>query len=146
MPQKDYSATPLSKKLGIEAGAEVATVGSPVGFREALEPLPPGVRVHSRPRGELDVIVFFTTQRGELGRRLEALRRTLTPAGGLWVAWPKKSSEIETDLSFESVQGMGLAVGLVDNKSASIDRDWQALRFVYRLEDRGRRSGATGAG
>jgi hypothetical protein len=34
------------------------------------------------------------------------------------------------------VQTVGLGSGLVDNKSASIDETWQALRFVRRLEDR----------
>lgn len=133
---KDQSSTSLAKKLGIKAGAEVATVGSPGGFRKALEPLPYGVRVHSRPRGELDVIVFFVTQRAELVRRFDELHRTLTASGGLWVAWPKKSSAIETDLTFQVVQGIGLETGMVDNKSCSIDADWQALRFVYRLKDR----------
>jgi hypothetical protein len=133
---KDYSATPLSKKLGIVAGMEVATVGSPEGFRDALEPLPPGVRIHSRPRGELDVIVFFTTHRRELARRLKEFAATLSDAGGLWIAWPKKASAIESDLSFETVQRIGLDAGLVDNKSCSIDADWQALRFVSRLADR----------
>jgi hypothetical protein len=31
---------------------------------------------------------------------------------------------------------VGLSAGLVDNKSAAIDDEWQAVRFVYRLEDR----------
>jgi hypothetical protein len=130
------SATPLNAKLGIKPGAEVALIGSPAGFREALTPLADGVRVHSRPRGELDLIVFFTSQSSELIRRFPALVATLTPAGGLWVAWPKKASAIESDLSFETVQQVGLDAGLVDNKSCSIDEDWQALRFVYRLKDR----------
>jgi hypothetical protein len=34
------------------------------------------------------------------------------------------------------VQRTGLAAGLVDNKSCTIDESWQALRFVYRLADR----------
>jgi hypothetical protein len=137
--KKAYSGTPLAKKLGIEAGAEVALVGSPAGFREALAPLPDEVRVHSRPRGQLDVIVFFTTQRGELGRRFRSLASQLTEAGGLWIAWPKKAGAIESNLTFEIVQQRGLAEGLVDNKSCSIDQDWQALRFVRRREDRGTR-------
>jgi hypothetical protein len=133
---KDYSGTPLWKKLGIRAGAEVAFVGSPPGFPEALGGLPDGVRIHSRPRGQLDVVVFFTSQRSELERRLPDLRTQITSAGGLWVAWPKKSSTIESDLAFEDVQRIGLDAGLVDNKSCSIDGDWQALRFVYRWTDR----------
>ena len=104
MAEKDYSGTPLSKKLGAKPGA--------------------------------GVFVFFTTSRDELERRFEGLKATLDPADGLWVAWPKKSAKIETDLSFENVQRIGLEHGLVDNKSCSIDESWQALRFVYRLVDR----------
>jgi hypothetical protein len=111
-------------------------VGSPSGFRRALQPLPDGVRIHTRPRGELDVIVFFVSQLNDLVRRFDELHRTLTPSGGLWVAWPKKSSAIESDLTFEVVQRIGLDARLVDNKSCAIDQDWQALRFVTRLKDR----------
>jgi hypothetical protein len=82
------------------------------------------------------VVVFFTTSRNELERRFDALKATLDPADGLWIAWPKKAAKLDTDLSFEAVQEIGLGAGLVDNKSATIDERWQALRFVYRLEDR----------
>jgi hypothetical protein len=87
-------------------------------------------------RPGVEVLVFFTTRRGELERRFAALKRTLAPADGLWVAWPKQASKLETDLDFAAVQQVGLDAGLVDNKSAAIDEDWQALRFVYRLTDR----------
>jgi len=83
-----------------------------------------------------EVVVFFTTQRAELERRFPALKATLAPADGLWIAWPKKASKLDTDLDFDGVQRIGLDNGLVDNKSASIDERWQALRFVYRLRDR----------
>lgn len=82
------------------------------------------------------VVVFFTTSRAELERRFEALKGTLDPADGLWIAWPKKASRIETDLTFDVVQRTGLGAGLVDNKSCAIDDRWQALRFVYRIKDR----------
>jgi hypothetical protein len=84
------------------------------------------------------VVVYFTTSRDELERRFESLKATLDPADGLWIAWPKKAARIEGDLTFELVQEIGLAQGLVDNKSCSIDERWQALRFVYRLTDRRR--------
>ena len=104
MPEKDYSGTPLTTKLGAKAGA--------------------------------DVVVYFTTSRAELGRRFDKLKRTLGPADGLWIAYPKKSSSIETDLTFDAVQEIGLGAGLVDNKSIAFDDDWSAVRFVYRREDR----------
>jgi hypothetical protein len=86
----------------------------------------------------VEVLVFFTARRSELEARMPALKATLGPADGLWVAWPKKASKLETDLDFDAVQSAGLAAGLVDNKSCSIDESWQALRFVYRLSDRDR--------
>ena len=91
-------------------------------------------KLGARPGTE--VVVLFTTSRVELARRFEALKATLAPADGLWIAWPKKSSKIETDLTFDEVQRIGLEAGLVDNKSAAVDDDWQAVRFVYRLVDR----------
>ena len=83
------------------------------------------------------VTMLFTTSHDDLERRFPPLRDTLEPADGLWIAWPK-AAPIETDLSFEAVQEIGLANGLVDNKSCSVDEDWQALRFVYRRADRPR--------
>ena len=80
--------------------------------------------------------VFFTTSEADLQRRFAKLKRTLAPADGLWIAWPKKASKLDTDLEFDSVQRIGLDAGLVDNKSCAIDEDWQAVRFVYRREDR----------
>jgi len=87
-------------------------------------------------RGRLDVSLLFVRTLAELRRRLPAIVRALDPAGRLWVAWPKKASGLETDLSFGVVQGLGLDAGLVDNKSASIDEAYQGLQFVYRLSDR----------
>lgn len=82
------------------------------------------------------MVVFFTTSRAELQRRFASLKRTMNAADGLWIAWPKKASKLETDLDFGTVQRIGLDAGLVDNKSAAIDDLWQAVRFVYRVEDR----------
>lgn len=112
-------------------------VGRPDGF--SLDPLPDAVSIAPSARGRLDVVVFFTTRRVELDRRFARLAKALQRDGRLWVAWPKKASNLPTDLSFEIVQGTGLRAGLVDNKSASIDERYQGLQFVYRLKDRPRR-------
>jgi hypothetical protein len=135
---KDYSGTPLPRKLGVRDGSRVLLVSPPPGF--TLDPLPSGAQVLCRPGGTLDVVVLFATRRRELDRRLAALARSLNPAGRLWVAWPKKAAKVETDLTFDAVQEAGLSAGLVDNKSASLDPVFQGVQFVYRLKDRpGRR-------
>jgi hypothetical protein len=135
---KDYSGTPLPRKLGVRDGSRVLLVSPPPGF--TLDPLPSGAQVLRRPGGTLDVVVLFATRRRDLERRLAALARSLNPAGRLWVAWPKKAAKVETDLTFDAVQEAGLSAGLVDNKSASLDPVFQGVQFVYRLRDRpGRR-------
>jgi hypothetical protein len=134
-PDRDYSSTPLWKKLGIKQGARITLVGAPGGFPKVLAPLPNGARIGPARQG-VDVIVLFARKKAEVRHRFPRMASRLSRAGGLWVAWPKKSSAIASDLSFEEVQRVGLAAGLVDNKSCAIDQDWQALRFVYRLSDR----------
>jgi len=133
---RDYSATPLWKKLGIQEGSAVLISGAPEGFD--LGDLPPAVGLRRRAGPGLDVVVVFVTSAAVLGRRFEALAARLDPAGRLWVAWPKKASALATDLDFDTVQRTGLEAGLVDNKSASITDDFQGLQFVYRRKDRPR--------
>ena len=136
--RKDYSGTPLPKKLGIAESSRVLVSGAPKGF--TLPPLPSGVELVARARAPLDVVLLFVTTRAELSKRFATPARALAQAGRLWVAWPKKASGITTDLTFGVVQGHGLEAGLVDNKSASIDERYQGLQFVYRTKDRPGRS------
>jgi hypothetical protein len=136
MATAGYSGTPLRKKLGIKPGHAVAFLSAPDGFETLLGELPDGVRVKSRLRGPLDVIVFFTTRRPELERRLPALRRAMDPAAGLWIAWPKGSSGVDTDMTEDVARDVGVANKLVDNKVCAIDETWSGLRLVIRLADR----------
>ncbi len=131
-----YPGTPLPKKLGIEEGSRVAVVRAPEGFERELEPLPSGARLITQPRGGVDVILFFATRRAELERRFPRLSAALRDDGGLWIAWPKRTSCVVTDLTEAAVRGIGLDAGLVDNKVCAVDDAWSALRFVYRLADR----------
>jgi hypothetical protein len=134
--QRDYSGTPLPKKLGVKEGSSVLVVGAPIGFELGAVP---GAQVLTRPRAGMDVVMLFATRRSDLERRFARLAERLDPAGRLWVVWPKKTAAIQTDLDFAAVQRLGLSAGLVDNKSASIDDTFQGLQFVYRLKDRPRR-------
>jgi hypothetical protein len=130
------SATRLVDKLGIKPDARLGLIGAPADFERVLGELPPGVAVRRRATGSLEVIVAFCVRRAELERRLPRLRAALTPAGGLWIAWPKRTSGVATDLSDGVVREIGLAAGLVDNKVCAIDATWSGLRFVFRLRDR----------
>jgi len=113
--------------------------GAPEGFDDVLGPLPTGVQRLGRAGSSMDVVLLFVNkEERELGSRFAKLAAELHPAGRLWVAWPKKTSRLPTDLDLDIVQRRGLDAGLVDNKSASITDAYQGLQFVYRLKDRPR--------
>ncbi len=131
-----YSGTPLAAKLGIKPGTRLALIHAPDHVEDLLAPIPDGVRVRRMARGPVEVAVAFYTRARALEREITHLRDVIVVDGGLWLAWPKKSSGVETDIVFDVVQQAGLGVGLVDNKVAAIDGTWSGLRFVVRRRDR----------
>jgi len=125
-----YSGTPLHKKLGIKENSRVLLLNAPAGFR--IDSLPAGVQIVRRPQEHLDVILAFVKSNKQLELLFEELVRSLAQGGGLWIAWPKKSSGVKTDVEFNSVQRTGLDAGLVDNKICAVDEVWSGLRFMRR--------------
>jgi hypothetical protein len=132
-----YSGTPLPTKLGIKPDSRLGLMNAPADFMVTLGELPHGVRVLvGRLHPPVDVIVAFFTERRELERRLPGLIGALDKAGGLWIAWPKRASKVETDITEDVVRELALAEGVVDNKVCAIDETWSGLRLVARLRDR----------
>ncbi len=128
-----YSGTPLPQKLGIKPGARVALVEAPDGFALAL---PAGAALVDGKARDVDVIVWFVTGRAAFAKKLAAVARRMQPAGGLWIAWPKKASGVATDMTENVVREVALPTGLVDNKVCAIDDTWSGLRLVVRVENR----------
>ena len=125
-----YSGTPLAKKLGIKEDSRVAAINAPAEFPPLLD----DIDLQRQLRGKFDVIVFFTKQRADLEKRLDALTKAMKPNAGLWVAWPKKASKVATDMTEDVVREVALPTGLVDNKVCAIDDTWSGLRLVIRKE------------
>lgn len=132
-----YSGTPLAKKLGIKEGFRIGFVNSPKGFRKVLGTLPDDVTISTeRLSKPLDLIILFAESERGLTKEFPKNMAKLARNGMLWVAWPKKSSGLSTDLSFANVQQVGLHAGLVDVKICAVNDIWSGLKFVYRLKDR----------
>ena len=132
-----YSGTPLTRKLGIKEGFRVGLVNAPKGFRRELVELPAKVKIATeRLAKPLDLILLFVESEQALRTEFPKLMRKLAMNGMLWVAWPKKSSGVPTDLIFDNVQQFGLSAGLVDVKICAVNDIWSGLKFVYRLKDR----------
>jgi hypothetical protein len=132
-----YSGSPLAKKLGINEESTVVLIAAPAGV---IAGLPATVEFRRQARGFADVVVAFFTERKELERRIGALGKMVFPDGGLWIAWPKRSSGVATTVSDDVVRTVALPLGLVDNKVCAIDETWSGLRVVWRRERRVQRA------
>ena len=132
-----YSGTPLPKKLGLKEESRIALINAPKDFPQQLGELPRNAEIVTRVTKPLDIVLLFVLTERALLRDFDKLAKKLASNGMIWVAWPKKSSGVETDLSFERVQRIGLDSGLVDVKICAIDDVWSGLKFVIRLSQRG---------
>jgi hypothetical protein len=121
----------LARKLGIRSGQVVLLMNAPEGFEQRLTELPDDVEVSREPGEPADVVVSFHTVAATIPDGLRAVRRV---DGGLWVAWPKRSSGVPTDIIDHVVREIALPTGLVDNKVCAIDAVWTGLRLVMGTE------------
>jgi hypothetical protein len=123
-----YSGTPLAQKLGISPGSSVAIVNAPRGFS----------LVKKKGKAPFDVALVFPASKSALKKLFTETTRTMKENGGVWIAWPKKSSGVETDVTEGVLREIVLPLGWVDNKVCAIDETYSGLRFVKRKELRAR--------
>ena len=129
-----YSGTPLPKKLGIKEGSSFATKHAPAGFAETIGDLPPEAEWRKQLRAGLDVVVAFYTNRARMVADWPKLTASVAPDGTVWIAWPKKSSKVPTDITEDVLREEFLPTGWVDTKVCAVDEVWSGLRFQLRRE------------
>jgi hypothetical protein len=126
-----YSGTPLLRKLGIQETHRVL-------FKNAPAQLPEELKEYARARlsKDLDVVLFFVQSVAALDAGLAPLLKAIKADGMIWIAWPKKASGIQTDLTENLIRDRVLQTPLVDIKVCAIDETWSGLKFVIRKEHR----------
>jgi hypothetical protein len=128
-----YSGTPLQKKLGIKPGMSIALLNAPPDIDTVLGELPDGVTTSRRLTGHRDLVLIFITRQVDLASRLASLTAAIAPNGMIWVAWPKRASKIDTDMTEDVIRDIVLpSSGLVDVKVCAIDQVWSGLKLVIR--------------
>ncbi len=134
-----YSGTPLPKKLGIKPGHTVLLVNAPDDFERTLGELPGPVELqhgHLPLEDAPDILLLFVTSVDALTNGFTQAAPALESNAAIWVAWPKRASGIETDMTEDRVRDIALPRGMVDNKVCAIDDTWSGLRLVVRKENR----------
>ena len=127
-----YSGTPLAKKLGIKPGTAVCTINSPANYRDLLAPLPADVTFSTNVTPGAGLVHLFALARTDLVAALERIRPLLATDGMIWVSWPKKASNVPTDITEDTIRAVALPMGLVDVKVCAVDATWSGLKLVIR--------------
>lgn len=131
-----YSGTPLAKKLGIKDDFRVALLHVPEDVKSELRDALSHCKAQILKNSDLDFVFLFAKSRAGLELELSAATASLAPAGMVWIAWPKKSSGVATDLFEDLVRKIGLAAGLVDIKVCAVTEVWSGLKFVIPVKNR----------
>jgi hypothetical protein len=131
-----YSGTPLAKKLGIKPGIRIRLIQPPDHYFSLFSDFPGEVDISGDKSIKKDLIHFFTKDSEELGSQIQSLRSEIFPNGVLWISWPKKSSNVKTDITEDVIRNMALVNGLVDVKVCAVDEIWSGLKLVVPVKER----------
>ena len=129
-----YSGTPLAKKLSLAPGMRAWFHAMPNSVRAEIDPAAIGVVEADAPFAGLDAAHLFVTERAELERLIAQLRTMIAPAGQIWVSWPKKASNVPSDITEDVIRAVALPTGLVDVKVCAVDAVWSGLKLMIRRE------------
>lgn len=129
-----YSGTPLPAKLGLKSGMKLLALNAPANLDALLVDAPEVERLARA--GSFDCALAFAKTQSALAAIFARLEPKMPDHGMIWVAWPKKTSGVATDLTEGFVRRIGLAARLVDVKVCAIDATWSGLKFVRRVRHR----------
>lgn len=131
-----YSGKPLGEKLGIKKEFTIVLVNPPKQYMTLVAPLPEGVTIAAKITNKTDLVHLFTTSKAELSKMLRSTLTKIKQDAIIWVSWPKKSSNVPTDITEDRIRDIALPLGLVDIKVCAVDEVWSGLKLVIRKENR----------
>lgn len=131
-----YSGTPLPKKLGLRPGMTLVTIAAPNEYRSWLGRIPADLAIVATSKKQVEAAHIFATKKAILQKQLVALRRRLEQSGFVWVSWPKKASQVATDITEDVIRELALPLGFVDIKVCAVNDVWSGLKLVIRKSER----------
>src|SRR5262245_30244291 len=130
-----YSPTPLAKKLGLAAGAEVYAMAMPASVKAEIKATA-RVKFTAKAGAGLKAAHLFQTDAKALQTALKKLRALMASDAMVWVSWPKKAAKVKTDITEDTIRAIALPMGFVDVKVCAVDETWSALKLVIRRSER----------
>ena len=131
-----YSGTPLWRKLGFDAGVASVVMNPPVPYADLLgvPALPIVLASDAMLPAGTQYLHLFTLHRAEMAAVLTGARHRLTPAGTIWISWPKKAAKVRTDITEDTIRTVCLTMGFVDVKVCAVTDIWSGLKLMIRKD------------
>ncbi len=133
-----YSGTTLLKKLGIKPGMKILLLNEPANYGDLLET---NISDQLCKKNETpDLVHLFVINNKVFEAAMKKLQPVCkkSPAIIVWVSWYKKSANIPTDITEDTIRNYALQNGLVDVKVCAVSDIWSGLKLVIPLAKRGK--------
>lgn len=124
------STRPLSAKIGVKPGTTVTLLNAEFSAAELLDELPEGASVTTRLASKPEFVLLFVRDGAELVQEWERLRERLQPETTLWIAYPKKTGSIKTDLTRDKGWDVVRDAGWQGVNLVAVDDTWSAMRYM----------------
>jgi hypothetical protein len=119
----------LSKKLLIKPGQSVTVLNAPADIDKLLAPLPQGAKISHRLHPEIEVALLFVRNVSEVEQWGRKVTDAMIHDGLLWIAYPKKSSKVKSDLNRDAGWEIVVKSGFCCVAQIAIDETWSGSRF-----------------
>jgi hypothetical protein len=124
------SESPLARKMHLKPDHRVLVKNAPEGFIEDhLSPLPHGAEISTVARGQFDAAQFFVKSQAEFRKLIPQLVKLPKDDRLIWVAYPKQTSKVETDVNRDRMIEICAGTGIRGIAIVSIDETWSSVRF-----------------
>jgi hypothetical protein len=123
------SGKSIVQKMMVKAGQKILFLDAPKGFVKLIGDLPAETKVISSPAEAADAALVFVQSRKELESQLGKLKKKVRPDVILWVAYPKGTAGIKTDINRDIIAKYASGLGYQPVAMFAIDEIWAALRL-----------------
>jgi hypothetical protein len=124
----------LAQKMLVKAGQQIALMNAPADYETKLGTLPSGTAITRAPDGAYDVVHLFVYNKADIDARIAKAVAAVKPGGMLWVAYPKKSGSIKTDITRDHGWEAMAALDWHAVMQISMDDTWSFFRVRPRAE------------
>lgn len=118
----------LGQKMFLKKGKTLRIISPPDNLAELLG-THEATLLPERSTQSADVVWLFVQNRAELEARLEKVKNRISPNGALWLAYPKGTSKLSSDINRDTIRKYAATIGLETVSLVSIDDTWSCLRL-----------------